>query len=440
MTAAARPPWVALLGSSLLGRAAGAICGLSLQIAIARMLGVDAFGMIYAGITIIMLAGILAKFGLDTDLLRRAGADWHAGRIEALASAYGSALTTVSLAGLVGSALLLVFAAPLSSLLFGSTDGRDLLRALALSVPVYGVVCVQASMLKAMDRPAAAAMLELALVPIGTVGVCLLIHFGAGLDARGVGWAHLSGTVLAAMAGAWWIRLPLRPLTRGLLQPRTARGGRNLAGIEVLNFALASAALPLVSAFAGADEAGLFNAANRLATQVGLVGLLVGGVLAPRFAALHENSKQHTELGRLSQQGTLMMTALALPLIALLLIWPQGALLLFGNEFSGLETPLRILALGQLVNMLTGPAGFLLVMTGYERDLRDILIMTVALSLPLTIGLAVLYGAEGAAWATTANMAMQNVAAASRIHKRLGFSMLPDVRVLPIGRTRPPEP
>ena len=65
--------------------------------------------------------------------------------------------------------------------------------------------------------------------------------------------------------------------------------------------------------------------------------------------------------------GTRLIFWPSLVLAGMLFAWPGLVLAAFGAEFEGAATVVRILAVGQLVNALTGPAGYLLLLTGAQR-------------------------------------------------------------------------
>jgi O-antigen/teichoic acid export membrane protein len=80
--------------------------------------------------------------------------------------------------------------------------------------------------------------------------------------------------------------------------------------------------------------------------------------------------------------------------------------------------------LGQAVNVITGSVGYLLTMSGNERDLRFVTILSGITVVILTCTLTPLYGAIGATVATAFSLAMQNLMAVYFVKKRLGFNTL----------------
>ncbi len=83
---------------------------------------------------------------------------------------------------------------------------------------------------------------------------------------------------------------------------------------------------------------------------------------------------------------------------------------------------LAVLAIGQLINAGLGAVGFLLTMTGHERETARVLWQTTALNVVLNLALIPLFGAVGAAIASSTSLAIWNVVLARLAWRRLGLN------------------
>jgi O-antigen/teichoic acid export membrane protein len=199
--------------------------------------------------------------------------------------------------------------------------------------------------------------------------------------------------------------------------------------LPFLGVAVLALALPWISTLALAlrgDEAevGIFAVAYRTATLTSFVLVAVNAAAGPRFAALVARGDRRS-LARTARRTALATGVCALPLIAVAWTAPGWVMSLFGAEFAAHGRVLAILATGQLVNVLTGSVGALLLMSGHERALRGNLVGATALSLALHAWLVPSYGPEGAAWASAASLAALNVASLVSVRRRLAIAGLP---------------
>jgi O-antigen/teichoic acid export membrane protein len=98
----------------------------------------------------------------------------------------------------------------------------------------------------------------------------------------------------------------------------------------------------------------------------------------------------------------------SLPILLTLLVLPGPVLLVFGGSFASGTTALRILLIGQTVNVATGSVGFILIMVG--RTGWDLLVYLGSFLLDLTLALLLTphLGTTGAALAQAITLAVSN--------------------------------
>jgi O-antigen/teichoic acid export membrane protein len=158
--------------------------------------------------------------------------------------------------------------------------------------------------------------------------------------------------------------------------------------------------------------------AQRVAMLTSFILVAVNMVVAPRFA------QKHKELQNLAVLSVKLITLIAFPLLLIMLIFPDYILSFFGQGFAGGAIYLQILAIGQFINVITGSVGYLLSMSGHEKDLRNTTLVSGVLVLVLCVVLVPLIGALGGAIATAIAVATQNLLAVFWVKKRLGFNTL----------------
>ena len=168
---------------------------------------------------------------------------------------------------------------------------------------------------------------------------------------------------------------------------------------------------------------GVYAIVTRIAALTALILVVVNSVTAPRFAALYAHD-DHVGLERLAQTSTSWILLAALPIILLLLLVPEWILSLFGADFVEGSIVLRVLALGQLVNVATGSVTYLLMMTGHERLMRNNVIFSALLNLVGNIVLVPVFGAIGAAVSTAFSLMFMNIISFVLVHKRLRINTM----------------
>jgi O-antigen/teichoic acid export membrane protein len=98
---------------------------------------------------------------------------------------------------------------------------------------------------------------------------------------------------------------------------------------------------------------------------------------------------------------------------------------LFGSQFTVGAEVLKILAIGQFINVVTGPVGYLLMMSGNERLMRNNIIVSTVICIILNSILIQKFGIFGGAIATAFCLALMNIISTIFVWNRLGITTLP---------------
>jgi len=392
-----------------------------LSVVAARMLGARLAGLYFLSLTIATVVSTLARLGVDKPLVR------HVAAFQANSdpdSIRGFAATSAGLAALVS-----LFAAAAISLGSGwiAIDAFDEaglageLRLMAWAIPGMTVAGVLSFAFQGLRRIASHVLYLSVLTPALTIALYLGLHV-AGMPVTLVAATVAAATLTAIGATATWFAA--WPWPRQL--PERAALGQFMSSNRATWIVVASQLAMLwaptlwLGALADSESVARYHVAGRTALLIGFVLIAVNSIAAPKFAALYAKGEVAT-LERIARQATRLMTVTALPIAAVFAIWPDIVLRLFGGEFVAAGPLLRILAIGQFFNSATGSVGILLLMTGHERDYRNICI---AGSIVSIVGGYVAIGAHGetgAAWISCGTLILVNALAAMAVRKRLGF-------------------
>ncbi len=158
-------------------------------------------------------------------------------------------------------------------------------------------------------------------------------------------------------------------------------------------------------------QAGIYAAASRLATLATFGLILVNMIFAPYISELYHQNKPN-DLQHLTTLGVRMASSFALPVCFCLWLFGDKLLAFFGNEFMAGHASLALLTAGGLVNVISGSVGFIMSMTGHQRQAAHFFAASSILNIILNLVLIPLFGIEGAAFATATSMVLWNIALA----------------------------
>lgn len=418
---------VASTGAMLFAlKLAGCGLGLGMHLALARLLGVSAYGTFATAFNAANLVAIFAACGMPLTASRFLPRYLSLGERD-LAKGYLDAAAVATLAGgLAGGAILLVSAA------LARAEQPELALALAAASPLVLLLSLAqtaTALLQALHRPLAAEFPILILRPLLVAGACALLALPALrlLDAATALLVLALGSALALWPTGRALRGALAPLD---LPARGRHPLRDwLAPGALLLLLVGGAALNerldvmIVSAFVDPGEAGIYSVAARFGALISL-GTAAATVRAMPMIAESLAQGDRGAAARTAAQST--RTALALAAIGgVPLFLGAGPLLsLFGPGFDSGATALRLLVAGHAALAFGGAASTALIASGNERRIAVVTGAGILANLALNLLLVPRFGMDGAAMATLATLALTGLGLVLTARRVLGIGVL----------------
>ncbi|MGI3130183.1 oligosaccharide flippase family protein [Halopseudomonas pachastrellae] len=413
-----------LLGSAvaLLVKVIAAAAAFLMNLVVARSLGASEAGLFFFGFTLITLLAAIARMGLDNSLVRFVAAEHSQQNSAAVHGVYRTGVIWVAGLSVVVMGLLLLLNGPLNHWVFSLAGFDQVLWIMAFALPLVALYTLHAQALQGLKRIAPAMLTLNVLVPLGVLVVLLLtpVH-----TAKQVAWVYVLACGSSLLFGwlSWRRSVPATP-DKPVFDSRVLLAScLPLWGVMLFSQMVQWSSQLMLGVWGTTTEVALFASAQRTAMLTSFVLVAVNAIAAPRFAAMHRQGDMQG-LRRTALLSVRLMLLAALPIVLFMLLFPEWLMGLFGPEFIDAAPALVILVVGQFVNIATGSVGFLLSMTGHERQLR----LNVFIGATLGVGLGLLlipaHGLLGGAIATAVAVASQNLLGVYQVNKLLGFNTL----------------
>jgi len=169
-----------------------------------------------------------------------------------------------------------------------------------------------------------------------------------------------------------------------------------------------------ISAYDTFESVAYYSIAVKLATVTALALISVNIVIAPKIASIY-NDKNFSELKLILKKATRINVLISLPIIILLLCFSEFVLSMFGTNYIFAKNALWVLLFAQFFNSITGPSALYLNMTGRQKKLNVILLISLIINIILNILLVPDFGIFGAAIATTTSFVLSKVFASALV-------------------------
>lgn len=379
------------------------------NILIARLLGAEGAGVYFLALSIVTLSATIANFGLNNSVLRFTAAMSSEKNWAAVKGVVDKSLWLTFLGSLAITGGLIATAPWLSSSIFMMPKLAEPLQWMALAILPICVSQLYSHALKGVKLLKAGLMVESISIPLVSCGLVIVLTIQYGIE--GAVWTYvIAATISLSIAILCWHGYRKRFLPKhGLFAwKKLTASSWPLFWTSIMTIIANQASTYFLGIWGTAEEIGIFNVALRCANLISFVLISVNQVVAPKFAALYQEGNIE-KIENIAQKSTFLMIIISTPLLILMLIYPEYLLKFFGKIFIEGFILLKLLAIGQTINVATGSVGYLLTMTGNEKIALIVTLINTIIFFLLNIFLIPKYHALGAAISTSATIILQNI-------------------------------
>ncbi|WP_455354770.1 oligosaccharide flippase family protein [Streptomyces sp. SYSU K217416] len=424
VAATARGGWWGFLGSG-----ANAVFGFVLVALTTRVTGPSGAGAVFTGVAVFTILSNACKLGADTGLVRFVSRDLATDGGRRVAALVRTAVVPGAVASTAAAALLFCSSSPATWLLpaMDPADAQTLIRLFALFLPVATL----SLLLLGATRGYGTVLPFVGVEQIGKPVLRVLIAVPVALLAPGV-LTLAAAWLLPSLAGAVVAWLALRRC-RSVHPGTPGRPGETFPRREFWAFAAPRAissvfdigavwvGVIMLSALATTEEAGLYTAVGRVVTAATLLQLAIRLAVAPEISRLFAIG----ETGRaraLHRISTRWIVLFSWPVFVLLACFPGTVLSVFGPGFDQGAIALLVLCAASAVNISVGNAQTVLLMAG--RSSWHLAVTGAAFAVQVLTALVTVprWGVLGAAVSWGVAIAVENLASATLVRHRLGFT------------------
>ena len=411
------------VGGSLTVKIIGMGLSFLLQVVLARSLGLEGYGDYIYVWTWANLLSLIGRLGFNVAAIRfvaeyKEKEQWR--YLKGFLSFTNRVVWGVSII----TTLMLAFVIDVLVNLELLSQHLVLLFWLALPLlPAFAIMQVQDGILRGAGQVISSLTLQIILLPsIMGIVVYSSTLFGSITAATAV-FINLVSLIIVIIGQQIIIRRQLSSAFATTLQPTVAN--REWLNTSMSMFLTSGAQetmrrldVLLIGSLLGSRDVGIYAVSIRLMRLVQL------GLQATNTASAHMFARLKEKAYRQDLQRVVFLTAKltfisTIPAIFILYFWASEVMLLFGESFVNELSVMKILLLGELVNVFSGPNGLLMNMTGRHKELGWILIITLFVDASLLWFLIHYWGIVGAAIATTVTISIRNLITVVRVWQHL---------------------
>lgn len=362
--------WQILRSSAIIGGSsiANMLVGLVRSKAMAVMLGPSGFGLMGALTSIADLARTLAELGINSSGVRQIAEAVGTGDKQRISRTVTVLRRVAVVLGVLGGALLALFAGPVAAFTFGNDEHAWSVAVLGLVVLFRLVADGQGALLQGMRRIGDMARINVLGALFGSALAIALVYW---LRERGVALA-LAGVAAATVVTSWWYSRRVRVERPAMSISEVSQ--ETMALLRLGLAFMASALLTMGAAYvvriilirsAGLEGAGLYQAAWAVGgLYVSFVLQAMGADFYPRLVAAANDDAECNRL--VNEQAMVSLLMAGMGVVATLTLAPWVVTLLYSAKFTAATELLRWVCLGMALRVITWPLGYILVAKGKQ--------------------------------------------------------------------------
>lgn len=396
---------------NLLGIVIAGVATLTVNILISRALGSQGLGIVTVVTQAAFVFSFATRAGMDMAVLRDVAIEVGVDRRDRIRAPVARGAAIAFFVSLVAGALAFPFAHSLLDVFsVDERSGRWVIQAAAVSLPFVALTNVWLSATRGLKVMRYTVYVFWAGQPVAWIVLMLVGWLTSETNWMSVAAYSASWALAAGAAYLFWRAesrsWPVAPMERGRVAQLIRYAGPR-APAALFAQLLFWTDLFVLTRYVSAGEVGVYSGVLRTGQIIVLFLTSVNLMFSPYVADLH-NRGERARLDELFKSLTRWTLAATLPIFLVLMVTSESVLSLFGAGFAEGDAALRIMLLGQLLNVATGSVGFILIMVG--RTGWDLVVYAGSLVVDLVVAfiLAPKFGMEGAAIANAVTFGVSN--------------------------------
>jgi len=401
----------------------GLIVGYGFAIYITNQYGAYVFGQYVTALLVVEIFSIISRLGVDTSLVRFVSKYAQKGAVNLINQLYFKSVAIVTFAAIFFTLLLVFFSLEIAE--FMNLE-REYLVIVSFSFIPLVLFYMNVQAIRGLKKMVSYSLLNNVAITFGVFLFLVLFSVFTASEMLPI-YAYVSSVFILTMLSYFlWFNhkskvsivnsddeMPLS--TNELLMTSFPL----LLGQSMM-IIMGKVDLFMLANMSSSDQVGIYNIALKL-SMLSYMGLMaINSIAAPKFSEIY-SSGDLDALKKIVQQSTKTIFWISLPVLTLLILFPEFILSMFGEEFKIASFTLIILSVGKMVSAISGSVGTFLQMVGKQKVFQNILIFAAVVNIVLNYFLIPSHGIGGAAIASATSGIFWNVLMIIYIKRNFGF-------------------
>lgn len=405
---------------------------------LAQLYGADGVGVFATSWTILMISSVVGKMGFDTSIVKYLAESASRRSYLRMRSIYRYGLRIILMSASAVALVVIALSGYFTDWFYDTVEQNYVVMAIGLLVIPYSLMSYNSESLKGLKKILPFSIHQNVTIYFG--GLIILFIVNAFYGQKEAAIIALGIILIILMASSFFTLksfLKTYPNHDSHYSPKIPKPGKIISTTlpmmmtNSLFLVMNWTDVLMLGAFSDDAAVGIYNVALKIAALNSIVLIAVNSIAMPKYAELFKVNK--VRFKQLVKAVSFISFLASAPVFILILVFPEFILGLFGAEFQAGNQAMIVLSFGQLFAAFSGSTVILMNMTGKEKNVLYVLVVSVLINFVLNYVLIPVLGINGAAYATAFSTVLLNLLAVINIYQYTGFLTYP---IFPLGQIK----
>lgn len=367
---------------------------------IARLMGAEVVGYFFLALVFMQIVSAVCRVGLPEGLLRFVAIHVGNNDYPRVKGTIFSAITVGGINSLIASIFIIIFLDFISFRLIKQPGIYLFLKWFAVSLPFFSVFVLILFSIQAYKRMELVVLFRDIVQPTAMLVIAFVLYYYFLRSPICFPVAYF-GSIIIVLASSAYFLFRISPALKRKISAVYEWKTLLIFSLPITLSDIAYYSFRwfdsfLISYFRTSSEIGIYNAALRTTLLLNLLAVSVNALFAPIIAEHHHQGKKE-QINLLLKTMTRWSLTVALPIVFAMSLFSNDILYFWGPQFTEGSTALILLALAQLMFILSSLMAFNLIMCGKQYIEIGITITITIFNIIVNLLMIPAYGINGAA-------------------------------------------
>jgi len=404
----------------------GAALAFIFNLIITRNLGADQSGIFFLALTIVTIISIIGRMGIDSAYIKLISGHAVNEQWKYVKGIYQKGTELSIMTTSILTLLIIMFSKFLSCEILSKPQLTNTLTLMSASIVPLSFLLLNSQALRGLKFIKESQITQIIVTKLFFIFMLSVLNFFTVLNITLVVYAFILSTTFAAIISyhQWKSKITIFRNIKGSYKLRELVSCCfSMYLIDIYNLVFMWSPSFILGYYCKSSSVAVYHVAFRTSILINFVFIAINSIALPKYSELFNQNKL-PDLYRIVRNVVVLLLVISSPLFICFILYSENIMRLYGPEFANGSNLLIILLISQYINIITGTAFNILLMTAYQNIARNITLIFIILNIVSQISLIKVFDIAGAAYSNIIIVLCMNFCSIYFLNKKLGIKAI----------------